>query len=427
MARRPRNHGYAAFAPEDVADARAGRPPAELREYGAARGLEWLDHARPLGFSAATPGFDEYRYSVLRGELPGGRHGVLMHQLMEVPVTGSPNVSGTLHGSVVRTGGRWWLPSWPNRTDIPIIGDFLDPPTDHSPREPFDTDAVWIPTTVVATHVPESVLPLFLTRLDRRDKLAPYDFAHQVALDPAGLPGWRLRTHSHPVGQDLLGRMLSGPVREILTRRQADPYFGVLLLRGTLVVRRNGYLLDPAALDQLAADAVVIADAFADACLPELSPRPFSEALPSPRSEHPEVTPAWRDGYIQVATRLGLGMEDVDELHRAFPSLPVPGRAVAAMRGDLGGGVHGRLVYAAELNLAASERARGAVLLAAPPNARPTPPAGERHDDRRLIHHQREDVTVLLSTHTAGFFREEQEDLVARAVAFARERDLLTG
>ena len=41
--------------------------------------------------------------------------------------------------------------SWPNRTDIPIIGDFLDPPTDDSPREPFDTNAVWIPTTTVAT------------------------------------------------------------------------------------------------------------------------------------------------------------------------------------------------------------------------------------------------------------------------------------
>ncbi|WP_322936372.1 hypothetical protein [Nocardioides bizhenqiangii] len=425
MAKRPRQHGFAAFAPEDVADARAGRPPGDLREYGASRGLAWLDRARPLGFSAGSPGFDEYRFSVLRGDLPGGRYGVLMHQLMEIPVTKSPNVSGKLYGSVVKSGGSWWSFSLPNRTDIPIVGDFLDPPTDHSPREPFDTNAVWIPTTAVGTHVPESVLPLFLTRLDRRDKLSPYDFDQRRDLGSAGLPDWRLRTHGTPVSDALLHRLLTPSVREVLTRRANDPYFGVLLLRGTMVVRRNGFVLDPDELDRLAADMCTIADAVRDACLPELAPRPLTEPLPSPRSEHPEVTPAWRDGYIQVATRLGLAMEDPDELHRAFPALPLPGRVVAAMYGDLGGGVQGRLVYAAEMNLRAAERARGAVLLTAQPGTPDTPPAGERQDDRLLIHHQRSGMHVLVSAQTAGFYREEQEGLLDRALAFARERGLV--
>jgi hypothetical protein len=425
MAKRPRQHGFAAFAPEDVADARAGQPPGDLRAYGAERGLAWLDRARPLGFTAASPGFDEYRFSVLRGALPGGRYGVLMHQLMEVPVTGSPNVSGQLYGSVVKSGGRWWSLSLPNRTDIPIIGAFLDPSDDDSPREPFDTNAVWIPTTVVATHVPESVLPLFLTRLDRRDKLSPYDFDQRRDLGAAGAPEWRLRTHGTPVSDELLHRLLTPAVREVLARRADDHYFGVLLLRGTLIVRRNGFVLDPAELDRLAVDMCTIADAVRDACLPELSPRSLIEPLPSPRSEHPEVNPAWRDGYIQVATRLGLAMEDPDELHRAFPSLPLPGRVVAAMHGDLGAGVQGRLVYAAELDLIAAQRARGAVLLAAEPGTPDSPAAGERHDDRQLVHHQRAGMHVLVSTLTAGFFREEQEGLLDRALAFARERGLV--
>lgn len=315
----------------------------------------------------------------------------------------------------------------PNRTDIPVIGDFLDPPTDNSPREPFDTNAVWIPTTVVGTHVPESVLPLFLTRLDRRDKLSPYDFDQRRELGAAGLPDWRLRTHGTPVSDELLHRLLTPAVREVLARRANDHYFGVLILRGTMVVRRNGFVMDPAELDRLAVDTCTIADAVRDACLPELAPRPLTEPLPSPRSEHPEVTPAWRDGYIQVATRLGLAMEDPDELHRAFPSLPLPGRVVAAMYGNLGSGVQGRLVHAAEMNLEGAERARGAVLLPALPGTPDTAPSGERHDDRLLIHHQRAGVHVLISTQTAGFYREEQEGLLDRALAFANERGLVEG
>lgn len=94
------------------------------------------------------------------------------------------------------------------------------------------------------------------------------------------------------------------------------------------------------------------------------------------------------------------------------------------MRGNLGG-VHGRRVYAAELNLIAAQRARGAVLLAAEPGTPDTVPEGERHDDRQIIHHRRAGQHVLVSTLTAGFFREEQEGLLDRALAFAWERGLV--
>jgi hypothetical protein len=51
-----------------------------------------------------------------------------------------------------------------------------------------------------------------------------------------------------------------------------------------------------AALDQLAADAHLLAESARATCLPEASPRPFGEPL-----------------------------EDPDDYHRAFPSLGVPG------------------------------------------------------------------------------------------------------
>ena len=79
------SHGYAAFAREDVADAKRGHPASSLHGYAAARGLEWLDRRAAAGFSAADPGYPDHRFNVMRGVLPGGRFGVAFHQLLEVP------------------------------------------------------------------------------------------------------------------------------------------------------------------------------------------------------------------------------------------------------------------------------------------------------------------------------------------------------
>ena len=128
------------------------------------------------------PGFPEYRFNVARGVLPGGRFGVLLHQLLEVPVTAARRTSAARStGRSSSSRKSWWRPSF-NRTDIPFIGDFLDPPETKGEPEAFESNAVWIPTTTVAINVPEAVLPFFLARIDRRAHHAPFDFPHRESL-----------------------------------------------------------------------------------------------------------------------------------------------------------------------------------------------------------------------------------------------------
>jgi hypothetical protein len=265
---RPNKHGFAALAKEDVRDARRGHPDSDLNDYAARRGLEVVRAGTPTGFRAALPVFEEYRFNVLLGSLPGGSDGLLFHELMEVPHRGSASMSGTLYGVFVRTPGRWRIRDFlPDRSDIPYIGELLslleNPRDDGSPRVPLDTESVWIPCTVAATQVPEATLPLL--RIDRRHHHVPYDFAHHGRLDFAGLPGWHLRADSEP-SDAVLARLLDGPLRELLRRRE-DRFFQLLVLRGTLIARRNGFAKDPAALDELASDLAVAAQAIRRACL----------------------------------------------------------------------------------------------------------------------------------------------------------------
>ena len=121
---RTRNHGYAALAREDVPDAKRGRPDVELGDYAANHGLEVFRGAMAAGFRAALPVFEEYRFNVLRGLLPGGCYGLMFHELMEVPHRGSASMSGSLFGVHARTPGRWRLRDLlPDRSDVPFIGE----------------------------------------------------------------------------------------------------------------------------------------------------------------------------------------------------------------------------------------------------------------------------------------------------------------
>ena len=429
---RTKSHGYAALAKEDVADAKRGRPEVDLGGYAAERGLEVFDGVMAGGFRAALPAFPEYRFNVLRGLLPGGAYGLLFHELMEVPHRGSASISGSLYGVVAKTPGRWSPRDLlPDRHDIPYIGAFLNPREDKSPRTAFDTESVWIPCTVATTHVPEATLPLHFFRLDRRRHHFPYDFDNHRKLDGVGFPGWHMRADPEP-SDALLGRLLGGALGDLLRRRE-DGFFQLLVLRGTLIVRRNGFANDPAALDGLASDAGLAAEAVRGACLAEAQPRPFGEALPEPQemaeSEAPALstTPSfWMDRFHELATRLGLELEDPAAYHRAFPSLPVPGRAAAVMRGKLPGAAsEGRLAYHAERSPRLTNEMRGAVILQASASAQPTPPGGVRDLDRSLVYDVRDGLASLWSLRTATVELSEEDDLIARALTLARERRLV--
>jgi hypothetical protein len=271
-------HGYAALAKKDVPDARRGSPDVDLSDYAARHGLEIVRGGTPAGFRAALPAFEEYRFNVLLGPLPGECYGVLFHELMEVPHRGSPSMSGRLYGVFARTPGRWRFRDFlPDRSDIPVIGELLsvleNPREDASPPVPFGTESVWIPCTVAATQLPEATPPFRFFRLDRRHHHAPYDFAHHRRLDRMGLPGWHLRADPEP-SDALLARLLDGPLRELLRKRE-DRFFQLLVLRGTLIARGNGFAKDAAALDELAADLAVAAQAFRRACSADTDRWPF--------------------------------------------------------------------------------------------------------------------------------------------------------
>lgn len=241
---RTRNHGYAALAREDVPDAKRGHPDVELGDYAARHGLEVLRGAMAAGFRAALPVFEEYRFNVLRGLLPGGCYGLMFHELMEVPHRGSASMSGRLYGVYARTPGRWRLRDLlPDRSDIPIVGELLSDL--QNPRE--DTS----PPTVVRHR----------KRLDpvhgRGDPRARGDATASLLAPRPAPPPCPLRLRPPPQarqrraaglaparGPGAIGRAAGapvwGPLRDLLRRRE-DRFFQLLVLRGTLIARRNGF------------------------------------------------------------------------------------------------------------------------------------------------------------------------------------------
>ncbi|HEX2086626.1 MAG TPA: hypothetical protein VHF89_13160 [Solirubrobacteraceae bacterium] len=421
MADRPRGHGYAAFAAEDVEDAERGRPAVTLSEYADRRGLELLGNAMLAGWKRAQPRFPEYQFNVMRGPLPGGGYGVLLHELFEVdPRHG---LGGTLHHVHRHTPGQSWRSFLPNRTDIPILGNFLDPPREEGPPEPFDADAVWIPCTVAAVHVPEAIGLAPWLHVQRAERLPAATSPPARDLAPFGLPGWRLLAEP-AIPDDVVGDLAAGPAADVLGGHQ-DGYLEVDFGYGTLRLRRNGYLAAAAALDAHAGDAVALGRHLAAVALARAAPRPFEEALPPPVWEESELPAPWARSFVDYARTHGLEHEDPLAFHRAFPTTPSPGRAVAVMRGRLPGGeVHGRLVYYAEHDVAARQNVRGAVVLRPRDGVEETPPGGVRAPDERLVYEVRDGILVVWSTASWGWRWAQEDDVVQRALALAAARGL---
>ena len=328
---------HAAFAPEDVEDARRGRPDFELRSYATARGLDFRSTGAPPNFETVIPEWPDYVFNSMLGVLPGGAVGVLEHELMEVEVTtgkAGPRIGGKLFDQV-----------YTKKDSFIFQPSFWKRPKD----EPFGGNAIWIPTTRLMASVPEAALVprTMAVQSDRLTAIGRYD------LDRHGLDGFGLQYGDEPEDEALLDRLFAGPPGRFLAAAQYA-YVDLDLDGAIVAVRCNGFLREEAALDEIATEFSEVVAAVREACAPYFDPRPFEQPLPEPPwvdREHPPSgeldlrSSPWWEAWRQTAAQVGMRLEDPKAYHRAYPSNPVPSAAVAVMRGTAPDGRTYRLAF----------------------------------------------------------------------------------
>lgn len=315
----PFAHGYAAMAREDIADAKRRRADRSLEPYAAARGLEYLGRAKAAGFAPALPTFVEEQQQLMRGTLPGGRGGILLHALLQTHFnesSGSSNMPGSFYGVVVKgPKGSFKKALKPNRTWIPVIGSWLDSGIDESDKA-FGTTGAWSPTTVCAVRVPETIAMLPELHLRTRSRTA----------------GFRGRD----VGQLRLERGTGKALEAVLAiPRLANligPYWDVRVEYGVLTVTRNGFAVEDADLDALCQLTCALADAIATACAVPPAPALTTVLPPADPTTDRHITGDWAKDIVTTAAARGFTLEDPEAWHQTFGSLPTPGRALAVLR-----------------------------------------------------------------------------------------------
>jgi hypothetical protein len=363
-------HGYAAMAPEDVADARRRRAERSLEPYAAARGLEFHGSGALAGFAQALPRFAEEQQQLMRGVLPGGRAGILLHALLQTHFRDQSSrieMPGSFYGVVVKPPkGALRKALRPNRTWLPFVGQFLDDGIDDE-DVPFGTHGAWSPITICAMPVPQTVahLPHLVLRTRTRAPGRTGDHGDVGQLRVMGAEG------------DAVPAVLDGPPRELLAAL-AGPYWEVRVDFGLLTVQRNGFLVEDAALDDLCRRVCALADALADACAPATGPPPPGEPLPPPAWQADQrlaTQPGMRDGWapdaIRTAAERGLALEDPQLWHEHFSFLPVPGRAAVVLRDGAD-----RILLCTDRPIPELRAVRPVLITAAPPGREATPPGG---------------------------------------------------
>jgi len=353
-------HSRAAFAPEDVADARRGHPdPArsDLSAWAAAARWELLDRRLPSGFGAVVPAWPEHVFNVARGVLAGDVVATVLHRLYEVALDGEGlAMDGPFH-DVVSAGAWAWTGAWGNDRRT----------------EPFARRAVWVPTTSGAARVPQAAL-LPSLRLRRADRLPA---AHARDLADVGLGGFRLAGETGREIDEVVAAWLDGEAGTTL-RALPYPFVEVVVEAGHVALVRNGYAA-PGEIDALVDALAALAGGLRTACASLARPASVATALPPPEWAHPDAVPvggvdvldgAWWGAYRELAAERGMALEDPAAFHRAFPDQPVPGRAQGVLRGAVAG-VPGevRLAWFADGPAPVDGRVRAALLLPAPPGA----------------------------------------------------------
>lgn len=373
-------------------------PASDLRGYAQARGLEYLESRNPMGYWGVVPADERLQFNVVRGVLPGGRHGILFHNLREVALWYHEDfhdwhaaIGAEVHGLTFDTEDVPFDPK-----DLlklaPVVGMFVD----DSDKRPA---VAGIPITVAATLVPQvAPLPPFqfvnhdnaswvekAVNWENRIDLRSYGFERMWAEGPA----------APTPDADLVARLMTTPLFQVLRTLAPRAYLQIKVDHGQLAIGIDGYIGQDGVLDVLGEALATSANAIADAARPMHQPRPFGEPLPDadwPAKQTPQqilrspsVFPPepYVPGMLAGAEKRGWIPEDSTAYHLAFPDLPVPGTAWAAMRfRPPGTSAIGRVAWHAERPMSRYNIGRNAVLL--PSAAAPTAPGGVRRADLNL-------------------------------------------
>jgi hypothetical protein len=308
-----------------IEDGFRGRPDVDLSEYAASRGLDFRGQATQLGYLGAFPWAEELMFNVMRGVLPGGERGVLLHEVKLF----EEDTPGTFYGQTTKTAGfkGWHL--------IPGAGLFSE--SWNYFRSPHTTAAVRIPEATGSLH------GLFVARRSERYRRGN-DYWRRRQLDEFGIEGWAAVVRKR-ADAELADRVLSGPVRQVLLSGEREYGFTIDFMFGQLVVYQQNFLKEAQELDAFCELVSYLAREIRALCEPTLRPRSFETELPPPEwlpgveskpDERHILAPhgAWLERIVQIARERGLAVEDPLSLHRAFPRLPVPGEAFGVLRGD---------------------------------------------------------------------------------------------
>ena len=298
--------GHAAFSPDDVEDARRGRPAVQLRPIIEGLGLKFADNEMPGAFVATMPSWPDYVFNGGRGALPGGRYGQVGHELLEIEVAQDGlQMGGSMYA--VRSSYK----------NTGFFGFHNAPP-----NEPFAANHAWAPSTAVHVRAPEAA------RLPRI-----------VVIEKSRIPAWgnpRLEDHGLP---ELRMVETNGVTPELIAavadvcrpwlERRSDPYLRMRVLSGTLNLTVNGYRADPGDLRQLVDAAEGIANGLA-AMLPRPLGVPFDNPGPAvgstdPLPGVPRAWPQYTAMFAETARVSGLRNEDATHLMSLLPRNPIPG------------------------------------------------------------------------------------------------------
>ena len=87
-----RQHSNAAYAPDDVEDAKRGRPRVSTQPWAHDRGLEYMGSSLPGAFSPVMPIWQDYVFNLARGSLSPTRFGYVANELDEIGLDDSRTV-----------------------------------------------------------------------------------------------------------------------------------------------------------------------------------------------------------------------------------------------------------------------------------------------------------------------------------------------